>query len=68
MKKKYIQKILDLYAELKPHRDFENMVIGISFYDGTREKIITRTRQDWKFYESNKAETGSQSDDLRTSS
>jgi hypothetical protein len=51
MRKKYIQKILDLYAKIKPNNEYNNTIYTIKFYDGSREKIKTFTKDVWEFYD-----------------
>ena len=51
MKKKYIQKILDLYAKLKPDNDYSDVIYTIRFFDGSREKIRCITKDVWEFYD-----------------
>ena len=53
IKRKYIQKILDLYAKINPDNDYSNVIYTIKFYDGTRERIRTFTKDSWKFYDPN---------------
>ena len=51
IKRKYIQKILDLYVKLNPERDYTNVIYTIKFFDGTKEKIKTFTKDVWEFYD-----------------
>jgi hypothetical protein len=51
MKKKYIQKILDLYQKLKPDNDYSNVIYTIRFFDGSKERIKTITKDVWEFYD-----------------
>lgn len=56
IKRKYIQKILDLYAKLNPDNDYSNVIYTIKFFDGTRERIRTFTKDSWEFYDSSDEE------------
>jgi hypothetical protein len=49
LKRKYIQKILELFSKLKPHNDFDNVVYTIKFNDGSKERIKTSSITEWDF-------------------
>ena len=51
MKRKYIQKILDLYQKIKPDNDYSNVIYTIRFFDGSKEMIKTITKDVWEFYD-----------------
>jgi hypothetical protein len=51
LKRKYIQKILDLYQKIKPDNDYSNVIYTIRFYDGSKEMIKTITKDVWEFYD-----------------
>ena len=51
IKRKYIQKILDLYVKSHAKRDYTNVIFTIKFNDGTREIIRFLTKDSWEFYE-----------------
>ena len=51
IKRKYIQKILDLYAKINPDNDYSNVIYTIKFFDGSRERIRTFTKDSWEFYD-----------------
>ena len=53
MKRKYIQKILDLYQKIKPDNDYSNVIYTIRFFDGSKEMIKTITKHVWEFYDPN---------------
>lgn len=75
IKRKYIQKILDLYAKINPNNDYSNVIYTIKFFDGTRERIRTITKDSWEFYDPDdkpliiySSESSSDSDNSSTSS
>ena len=51
IKRKYIQKILDLYQKIKPDSDYSNVIYTIRFFDGSKEMIKTITKDVWEFYD-----------------
>ena len=53
IKRKYIQKILDLYQKIKPENDYFNVIYTIRFFDGSKEMIKTITKDVWEFYDPN---------------
>ena len=57
MKRKYIQKILDLYQKIKPDNNYSNVVYTIRFFDGSKEMIKTFTKDVWDFYDSSTSNT-----------
>ena len=67
MKRKYIQKILDLYQKIKPDNNYSNVVYTIRFFDGSKEMIKTFTKDVWDFYDPDD-ESSSESDSSSTSS
>ena len=67
MKRKYIQKILDLYQKIKPDNNYSNVVYTIRFFDGSKEMIKTFTKDVWEFYDTDN-ELSSESKSSSTSS
>ena len=51
MKRKYIQKILDLYQKIHPDSDYCNVIYTIRFFDGSKDMIKTITKDVWEFYD-----------------